>query len=95
MLHRTATCKAKKIKEYMLSQSGLFGKDTEETFAAAKVDRYNRELYAYLQWKWNRKKWLYLYHQANGTGKSYTANAIANMLIAEGFNRWLCERWIW
>lgn len=67
----------------MLSQSGLFGKDTEETFATAVIDRHNQKLYKYLQHQWNRKNWLYIFHQNNGTGKSYTANAIANMLLTE------------
>lgn len=80
----TANCRAGQRRQIMLAKSGLFGKDVDETFAAARVDKHNRPLYQYLQKSWDRRRWLYIFSAENGTGKSYTANAIANMLIAEG-----------
>lgn len=83
-LFLTAACKAKQLHRIMVAKSGLFGKDVDETFAAANIDRHNGQLYRYLQHEWDRRRWLYIYNPKNGTGKSYTANAIANMLISEG-----------
>lgn len=68
----------------MLERCGLFGKDIHETFVNAKIDRHNKRLYNFLQHEWDRKSWLYVQSIENGTGKSYTANAIANMLIDDG-----------
>ena len=84
ILFKTAACKAKQKLLRILAKSGLFGKDINETFRAANIDRHNIDLYDYLQKDWNRKQWLYIYNPDNGTGKSYTANAIANMLAVEG-----------
>jgi DNA replication protein DnaC len=80
----TADCRAARRRQIMLAKSGLFGKDVDETFATARVDKYNRQLYKHLQKGWDRRRWLYIFSAENGTGKSYTANAIANMLISEG-----------
>jgi len=84
IMFNTAACKATQKRLRMLAKSGLFGKDITETFEAAKIDRHNQVLYDYLQKEWDRKQWLYIYNHDNGTGKSYTGNAIANMLANEG-----------
>ncbi|MCC5465565.1 ATP-binding protein [Pelosinus baikalensis] len=80
----TSECRKQQVKAKMLSESGLIGKDITETFQKAKIDSYNKGPYNYLQNKWNRAEWLYIWSRENGTGKSYTANAIANMLLDEG-----------
>jgi len=79
-----STCRERQIRKNLLKKSGLFGKDVFETFANAKRDKHNSQLYQYLQKEWDRKTWLYIFSQENGTGKSYTANAIGNMLIDSG-----------
>jgi DNA replication protein DnaC len=57
-------------------------------------------LYEYLQQEWDREQWVYIYSlkdakgvnpTGNGTGKSYTANAIANLLIDEGVAVLVCR----
>jgi DNA replication protein DnaC len=80
----TEQCRQQQIKSIMLLKSGLFGKDFEETFQNAKIDKYNKHMYQYLQDQWNRVDWQYIFSENNGTGKSYTANAIANMFIDYG-----------
>lgn len=89
----TNECKAARMRESLLAKSGLEGVDIRQTFSSAMVDKYTRRLYQYLQHEWDRKQWIYIYSPkdiqsinptGNGTGKSYTANAIANMLIDEG-----------
>lgn len=82
--YQVTECRDKQARRRMIAKSGLYGKDIAETFAAATIDRYNADLYRYLQSEWDRKKWLYIWSPGNGTGKSYTANAIANMLIGAG-----------
>lgn len=84
IIYKTGTCRAKQMRLKMLERCGLFGKDIDETFETAAIDRYNKELYSYLGKEWDRKKWLYIFSPTNGTGKSFTANATANMIIGEG-----------
>ncbi len=80
----TNECRKQQVKEKMISESGLIGKDITETFQKAKIDSHNKGFYNYLQNKWNRAEWLYIWSHENGTGKSYTANSITNMLLDEG-----------
>lgn len=79
--YNTEICRGRQKREGMIAKSGLMGKDLEETFANAEINQYNREDYEFHQHEWNRKDWLWIQSKENGTGKSYTANAIANMLI--------------
>lgn len=79
----TNVCRTKQHYQAMVQKSGLMGRDLAETFHAANVDKFNRPIYKYLQHEWDRKKWQYIHSEENGTGKSFTANAIANMLMAE------------
>lgn len=81
VLYRVEECKDNQIRQIMLDKSGLYGDALHERFNTAAIDMHNKGLYEYLQVKWDMKKWLYIWCKDNGTGKSYTGNAIANMLI--------------
>lgn len=80
--YRVSDCSQKQVRNILLKNSGLSGKDINETFANANIDESNRNLFEFLQNDWH-KEWIYL-HGTNGTGKSFTANCIANMLIDKG-----------
>lgn len=84
VIYKTLGCKHQQVRNLMIKKSGMFGKDVHERFDVAKMDKHNYKLYQYLQNEWDRRKWLYLFSYENGTGKSFTANAIANMLIDKG-----------
>ena len=77
-------CRNSECKRIMLETSGMFGKDVFNNFSNANIDKYNRDLYQFLQHDWDKQSWLYIQSKTNGTGKSYTANAIANMLMGAG-----------
>lgn len=79
--YKTEICRNRQRKLGMIAKSGLMGKDLDETFTNAVIDQYNQEQYDFYQHEWNRKDWLWIQSKENGTGKSYTANAIANMLM--------------
>lgn len=84
VIYKTKVCKSRQCQQIMLERSGLFGKDIKETFENALIDDDNSEIYTFLQSEWDLKSWLYIYSRENGNGKSYTGNAIANMLISRG-----------
>ena len=87
----TTICRAACIKEKFLGKSGLHGNEINETFKNATVDKYNKKLYYYIQNEWDKKSWLYIYSEKNGVGKSYTANAIANMFLESGIQVIVCR----
>lgn len=96
----TKACKAARVRAELLEKSGLVGSDIRQTFSCAAMDKYTRRLYEYLQQEWDREQWLYIYSvrdansvnpTGNGTGKSYTANAIANLLIDAEISVLVCR----
>lgn len=78
--YQASECRAAFKRKFLLAESGLVGREHNEAFANAIIDANNKGLYAYLQHRWDKRSSIYLYG-ANGTGKSYTANCIAHMLI--------------
>ena len=80
----TTTCRKKSLKEILLNKSGMRGEEIEQTFENAIRDDENEKFFTFLEEKWNKKDWLYIYSEINGNGKSYAANAIAHNFMDNG-----------
>jgi len=82
----TTVCRKKSLKEILLNKSGMRGEELEQTFKNATRDDENEKFLKFLEEKWDKKDWLYIFSEINGNGKSYAVNAIAHEFMDNGIS---------